>query len=108
MTPAEIILMQADALAGTQGDWESDTNRNVVYPGGYICETYQHSADARRVARVPRMEATVIALTETNAAQAAEIERMQKALELTLQWLECDAFTRAKAVIRAALEGTPK
>ena len=82
MTPAEIILMQADALAGTQGDWESDTNRNVVYPGGYICETYQHSADARRVARVPRMEATVIALTETNAAQAAEIERMQKALAI--------------------------
>ena len=64
--------------------------------------------DGRRIARVPLYEATIIALTESNAAQAAEIDRMQKALELTLQWLECDAFTRAKAVIRAALEGTPK
>ena len=137
MTPADIAAMRADALAGTQGDWschfgDDTTKCNCKYIladyGGMgsiatidVCQEMQGAwgddfgpseveakANARRVARVPQYETTIIALTETNAAQAAEIERMQKALELTLQWLECDAFTRAKAVIRAAIEGTPK
>lgn len=144
MTPADIAAMRADALAGTQGDWQCEEKPGQLSEHGskssigiwaqslwddayeadpddidaaddaaWICGiwgqiTDEARANARRIARVPRMETTIIALTETNAAQAAEIERMQKALEFTLQWLECDAFTRAKAVIRAALEGTPK
>lgn len=96
MTDAEIAEMQADALAGTPGEWKLVTivlmnsgARVVVSPEARIGEIDCHAAfkrgdgwnaecpirdaNARRIARVPRLEATI-------TAQAAEIARLREAL----------------------------
>lgn len=95
MTPAEIAAMQADAEKGTPGPWVSAQMTNIfhIHPKG-VKPGYQariadviywgkgHGGDrrnpliddakanARNIARVPDMIATII-------AQAAEIERLR-------------------------------
>lgn len=81
MTPAEIAAMQADAEKGTPGPWRAveafhgpvdifdPSGRDVVTVyGGGVPES--RKTNARRIARVPAMEATI-------SAQAAEIERLR-------------------------------
>lgn len=81
MTREQIAAMRADAEAGTPGPWRAaealhgpvdifdQSGRDVVtvYGGGV---TENRKANARRIARVPAMETTII-------AQAAEIERLK-------------------------------
>lgn len=91
MTPTEIAAMQADALAGTRGDWTDKcdeahfgpqsivvagersrkygvNDQMIVHVGGWSGLT-QQEANTRRIARVPRMEAAI-------TAQAAEISAL--------------------------------
>ena len=59
--------------------------------------------------RAPRIEATIIALTETNAAQAAEIKQLRKALLRYGEHLpSCNLNDPCQCGFIAALEGTPK
>lgn len=85
MTPEQIAAMRADAEAGTPGPWRLGSWLDNVFGTGpndewlSICRVKRDDApidvsadivDARRIARVPIMEATII-------AQAAEIERLR-------------------------------
>jgi hypothetical protein len=101
MTEDQIATMQADMQAGTPGDWELEElttlklNGDEELDGVEVCgggfHIHGHDlgyddgpvdaaiyANARRIARVPLMERTII-------AQAAEIELLLAAL------LECQA-----------------
>lgn len=133
MTPDQIAAMEADILAGTPGDWvliesipqegwngwylkgqPSTILRGFTYE---ICNilgpqsSKTQAANARRIARVPLMEAAII-------AQAAEIARLREALEwyaekiLTYSITQMDeprsaAHEDKGARARAALEATP-
>ena len=132
MTPADIAAMQADALAGTPGDWSWETDSGdwenqtlegldtVLWWDYDLGFCFGSSFDRTRIARVPRMEATIIAMTETNAAQAAEIERLRDALAdiiPTDRLHGCTAGSKGRqiwhdgesaSIARAALKGTPK
>jgi len=100
MTPEQIAAMRADADAGTPGPWvrggmlprefvargtaypirapEWSPNTRVCHVSGWDDDAPDEAlANARRIARVPLMEATII-------AQAAEIERLKEML--TVQW----------------------
>lgn len=76
MTPAEIAAMQADAEKGTPGPWVVYNMATIISPdgdaeiGNWHVASASWSVDARRIARVPIMETTII-------AQAAEIERLR-------------------------------
>lgn len=83
MTPDQIAAMEADAEAGTPGGWRvsaktptailrQDGERLFKLHQGFKDE-YRNEANARRIARVPLMESTII-------AQAAEIARLREAL----------------------------
>jgi hypothetical protein len=48
-----------------------------------------HEANARRIARVPLLEAEVLRLTEANAALAEELARMREALQEAIGELLC-------------------
>jgi len=86
MTDAEIAAMVADREAGTPGPWHFDGpvwNQIVWTEGDNRLCFMAHSnglnddrdiANARRIARVPAMEAAII-------AQAAEITRLRWALQ---------------------------
>jgi hypothetical protein len=75
-----------------------------------------HEANARRIARVPLLEAEVLRLTEANAALAEELARMRAALQRVLDHVEDGSLERVggqctlcyteRAAIRAALSHT--
>ena len=86
MEDAQIVAMIADREAGTPGLWVVDgpvwnqivwtDNENrlcyIAHSNGLNDE--RDKANARRITRVPDMEATII-------AQAAELERLRSAIE---------------------------
>ena len=86
MTHEQIAAMIADREAGTPGPWKVDgpvwnqivwtDNENrlcyIAHSNGLNDE--RDKANARRITRVPDMEATII-------AQAAELERLRSAIE---------------------------
>ena len=92
MTPDQIEAMRADMAAGTQGAWSASYGHTQMSGVRYwqietasdaICNNQfcwaapndeSSSADASRIARVPDMEATIL-------AQAEQIERMREALD---------------------------
>lgn len=96
LTPDEIKTMEADALAGTPGDWRVDgpacnqivwtDNENrlcfMAHSDGLNDE--RDFANARRIARVPRLEATI-------TAQAVEIGRLRGVLA-EYQDSNCEGF----------------
>ena len=118
MTPDEIAAMQADALAGTPGDWAVKQMRghSVDYivtdhpdfqqtpHGNYVAETgiaaghvkQRFEPDARRIARVPRMEATI-------TAQAAEIARLREALKPFAFEIYADAMSDDRNILTPQL-----
>ena len=130
MTPADIAAMQADALAGTpvawRWHWNGGDEPDVWGYSEHEKVSSEHITAEPLYARVPRMETTIIALTETNAVQAAEIERLRDALAPFADQAETfdsvgvefvpDEFTPAIVDhtigdlrrARTALEGTPK
>lgn len=91
MTPEQIAAMKADAEAGTPGPWDSAIEAGchavvaqVLPKSGNVVSLIFNDintperepmrfANARRIARVPLMEATII-------AQAAEIERLRTSI----------------------------
>jgi hypothetical protein len=96
MTPEELEQMRADMAAGTPGPWELDgiaiagsdpragdvclMGHPAQYPGDTVLMLVNHEANARRIARVPLLEAEVLRLTEANAALAEELARMRQTL----------------------------
>ena len=96
MDAAQIAAMIADREAGTPGPWKVDgpvwnqivwtDNENrlcyIAHSNGLYDE--RDKANARRITRVPDMEATII-------AQAAELERLREALT-KLRDLMCEGF----------------
>jgi hypothetical protein len=93
MTPEELEQMRADMAAGTPGPWELDgiaiagsdpragdvclMGHPAQYPGDTVLMLVNHEANARRIARVPLLEAEVLRLTEANAALAEELARVR-------------------------------
>jgi hypothetical protein len=89
MTPEQIEELRADMAAGTPGPWELDgiaiagsdlragdvclMGHPAQYPGDTVLMLVNHEANARRIARVPTLEAEVLRLTEANAALAEEL-----------------------------------
>jgi hypothetical protein len=100
MTPEQIEELRADMAAGTRGPWRwsdkyptEDGRRNWSLLGdkhGYgilCCDGEGNSPqgigdpeNARRIARVPTLEAEVLRLTEERAALAEELARMRGSL----------------------------
>lgn len=90
MTEQEIEAMRADARDGTPGPWRlgnrfdsvvadhetgfDDDYTIKVYGGNLLCESVAYRANARRIARVPAIEAMI-------EAQAAEIARLLEHVE---------------------------
>ena len=70
MTPDEIEHMKADIEAGTPGPWRAGQQGNFRVYGpdrigehsGLIAEVLKGRANARRIARVPQLEAEVLRL----------------------------------------------
>ena len=70
MTPDEIEQMKADIEAGTPGPWRAGQQGNFRVYGpdgigehsGLIAEVLKGRANARRIARVPQLEAEVMRL----------------------------------------------
>ncbi len=100
LTPTEIAEMQADALAGTPGPWRVDgpvwsqivwtdsENRLCFMAHSNGLNDDRDFANARRIARVPRLEATV-------TAQAAEIARLREAAQAAIDALDRDTPFRS-------------
>ena len=120
MDAAQIAAMIADREAGTPGAFEVVTNRHnhhgkieVLGPSvgilGFTIATDVSledaktiRADMRRIARVPDMESTII-------AQAAELERLRAALDVSDKYWRGENITPFEVIlaIRAALEAKP-
>ena len=74
MTPDEIEKMKADIEAGTPGPWSVDNEGDVTAALGYvvadmlapegIAASAADTANARRIARVPQLEAEVLRLRD--------------------------------------------
>lgn len=87
MGKAEIAAMVADMQAGTQGPWESEgeswnkiiwsdsENRVCFMAHSNGLNDDKDEANARRIARVPAMEQTILALSaQLSASEAARVE----------------------------------
>lgn len=102
MTPEQIEEMKADMAAGTQGPWwyqeRSDAYTHIVRSGEsrFLVQLGQDTSgvaesNARRIARLPELEAEVLRLLEENEALSEGLtvaylkdvydERERKALE---------------------------
>ena len=112
MTPDEIAEMQADALAGTPGEWawneidpsDPDWGACEVWAGDDVVSSNTFGpANARRIARVPRMEAAVTALT----AELATLQAMNAKLfaDFNIHAAELAAERQARARYQDKCEG---
>jgi hypothetical protein len=128
MTPEQIKELRADMAEGTPGRWISLANNEVwrdafgtpglgpfdrvarvestysYYAGKRSC-TGTISANARRIARVPLLEAEVLRLTEANAALAEELAKMRELLADAVED-ETEFETEWNKAARAALSHT--
>lgn len=136
LNPGEIAVLVADIEAGTPGPWRQ-SKRNpttvIVEGGGHVASTFQSfkqeyrdEANARRIARLPELEAAYLALQAdareaamqylSDAGQAAERitalmdenERLEKALIAADGYLTMGLDKMAFNVTRAALHHTGK
>jgi hypothetical protein len=89
MTPEELEQMRADMAAGTPGPWGAiigkygwQIHAKSYWLANLKCESCpaHEEANARRIARVPTLEAEVLRLTEANAALAEELARVRQVL----------------------------
>jgi hypothetical protein len=94
MTPKQIEELRADMAAGTKGPWgvyrDAIGRPYSIVGHGRTLVTHSRAfplrnrddvwANARRIARVPTLEAEVLRLTEANAALAGELARMRESL----------------------------
>ena len=90
LSPEAVAQMVADREAGTPGPWMighayrsivSDANTGYdrpddvdAYGGHLVCESVKWDANARRIARLPDLEAAYLTLAAENAALRAEFE----------------------------------
>jgi hypothetical protein len=113
MTPEQIAQMKADMADGTPGPWlmcqdEEGPPATCITAGGFDIATawggYNAAVpDARRIARVPDLEAEILMLRAENA-------RLRAVLADCLTFLELDCFHMSSAEperrkARAALNG---
>ena len=125
MTDTLLEQIKADRENGTQGPWRQGQSGNLrVYgPDGmgehsglvFDVETGKASkgrANARRIARVPDLEAAYIALTEARARDAETIKTAKVLARLVKQEADCydpsdsgaEEMYEALAAFRAAQE----
>jgi hypothetical protein len=127
MTPEQIEELRADMAAGTPGPWflhfsptyfsvsapailpkKHGPQSNVVARMAItpLSNLASHgAANARRIARVPTLEAEVLRLTEANAALAQELARMRELLADAVED-ETEFETEWNKAARAALSHT--
>jgi hypothetical protein len=124
MTPEQITQMQDDMAQGTPGPWlvmkdaEAGVNQGYFVSGGGFARAdmtgpgHACGPNARRIARVPDLEAEVIRRVHREAELEAEVIRLREALgALADGVLNADNMTdktldRAYLRARAALNGT--
>ena len=97
----DIAIIKADREAGTPGPWEADGPvwNKIIWEDGEnrVCfmahsngrNDGRDEANARRIARVPEMEDTIIAQADQIAALEAENARLREALTPSAETKAC-------------------